>query len=117
MDSDKAYKERVGISVAKRLEEGIKKGLIDEDTASEIATFILNNIDKAQNSVQLIDFLEELSNKWPVFQQVLTIEQGEIAEEKDQQVAQQASDLIKNNQMDEALKMVRSNNEQSGGTQ
>ena len=117
MDPDKAYKERVGISVAKRLEEVIQKGMMDEDTASDVAAFVLDNIDKTQNSLEIVNFLEELSKKWPVFQQVLTLEQGQIAEKKSQDIAQQASDLIKNNQMDEALKMVQSNNDSTGGTQ
>lgn len=117
MDEYNAYKNRIGISVSKRLEEGIKNGAITEEEASKIATFILENIDKTKNTLEIVNFLEVLSQRWPVFQQVLTIEQGEIVAHNDERAAEQATELLKRNNIDAALKVVdAANNFQQGGT-
>src|SRR5258708_29100981 len=78
-----AYKEKMGERVTRRLSQGIKEKEVTEDQATEIAAYILDNIDKTSNSLEVLNFLTELAQKWPLFSQLLTIEHGQIIEKKE----------------------------------
>ncbi len=118
MNSDEAYKNKIGARLTKTLADALLKGEIIENEASEISTYILDNIDKAQDSSQLLSFLEELSNKWSIFNQILTLEQAVITEKKEDIAVQQAEILVKENKLDEALDVMENvthpDNQQKG---
>lgn len=106
MNPDEAYKSKIGERLTRTLADGVGKGEINEEEASEISTYILENIDKAENNLQLLSLLEELAKKWPVFEHILTLEQAEITDKKEDAAVQHAENLIKENKLDEALSVV-----------
>lgn len=118
MDPDKAYIEHTGIRLAKKLAEGLENGSVNEDEASEIATHILDNIDKADTSAKLLDFIEDLAEKWPLFKGILILEQSDINKQKEDSALQQASDLLKQNDVEGALNVAeQANNQKLGGNE
>lgn len=108
MDSYEAYKNKIGARVARALGEALLKGDITEEGASEIGIFVRDNIHKAKNSSELLDFLTDLSARWPIFDSILTIELGTITDRKEDVMVEQATTLIKENKIDEALSAVKS---------
>lgn len=118
MDPDKAYIEHTGIRLTKKLAEGLEQGVISEDEASEIATYILDNIDKSDTSAKLLDFIEDLAQKWPIFQGVLVLEQGEVNKQNEDSALQKASELIKQNDVEGALNVAeQATNQKTGGNE
>lgn len=115
MDSDKAYKKNIGARLTKKLAEALRQGVVNEDETSEIATYILDNIDNAENSVQLLEFMEKLAKKWPLFQGILVLEQGEVDKQKEDVALQQASELLKSNDIEGALDIAENANSSDTG--
>lgn len=108
MNPDETYKNNIGERLTKTLAEALSQGVVSEEEASSIANYILENIDKAQNSTQILDFLTELTQKWPIFDPTLTMELGEAMDKKEEGAVEKAENLIKENKIDEALKVAES---------
>lgn len=114
MDFDEARKNVVGERLARKVARALEDGTVTLEQLPEISSYILDNIDTITNHGQLMTFLTELSQKWPVFSNVLTMEQGEVQEKKEDQKIEQVENLIKENKIDEALKVAESATEQGG---
>lgn len=114
---DQAYKNKLGDRIARKLADALQNESVSEEEASVISAYILDNIDKAQNSSDLFAFLTNLSEKWPIFASVLTVEQGQIEEKKDEKTVEKVEELIKENKIDDALKVAESANKQNTGGQ
>lgn len=106
MEVDLVYKNKIGERLTRRLAKALKDGEITEQEMSTIASYILENINHAKDNAELIVFVEELSKKWPIFSQILVVEQREINEENKNQAIDQAECLMKENKIDEAIKVV-----------
>ncbi|HUV47131.1 MAG TPA: hypothetical protein VMW29_03275 [Candidatus Bathyarchaeia archaeon] len=106
MNFDTAHKDKIGKQLAISLAQGLKEGKITLKESPVISSYILDNIDKITDSSQLIEFLKKLSEKWPIFANTLTLEKGEVEEVEEEKTAKKATDLIKENKIDEALKTI-----------
>ncbi|MFI5265529.1 MAG: hypothetical protein ACHQT7_02175 [Candidatus Levyibacteriota bacterium] len=90
----------------------LEQGFIKEYGLGEIATFVLEKIDKVQSQQQLVEFLRELSNKWHFFSELLVIESGEIELAKEKSSIGEIEQLTKNGHLDEAIKLAKDSTEQ-----
>ena len=77
MNPNDAYKNKIGERLTRILLDALEKQEITEDEASEISTYILDNINKAKDNTALFDFLTNISTMWPIFSKVLAAEQEE----------------------------------------
>lgn len=96
----------LGAKLTRELGKAMEEKIVSEEEASEIASLILSKIDTLSYEEDLLNFLQEISNKWSFFSNVLVLEKGEIKEEKEDQVASKVENLIKNNKLEDALKMA-----------
>lgn len=115
MNPDEAYKNKIGERLTRILLDALEKQEISEDEASDISSYILDNINKAKDNVQLFDFLTTLAKTWPIFSKALATEQEEILNNKKEEAIGQASGLIKENKIDEAIKVVENATDQNKG--
>ena len=115
MNPNDAYKNKIGERLTRILLDALEKQEITEDEASEISTYILDNINKAKDNAALFDFLTNISTMWPIFSKVLAAEQEEKLNVKKEEAIGQASNLIKENKIDEAIKVVGNATDQSKG--
>lgn len=106
MDSYDAYKDKIGQRVTLRLEQAIKNQEVSEGEGSEISSYILDNIDLAKNNIEIFDFLEALAKKWPIFTSI-------IAADNEVKAVEEVQGLIKENKLDEALKVAENATDQS----
>ncbi|MCL4353719.1 hypothetical protein M1615_04660 [Patescibacteria group bacterium] len=128
MPFDEAYKNKIGERLTRRLAEAIKNQEIDQEKAVFLASYILSNLDGAQDNSQLADFVSGLSSEWPMFSRISTNsteqdhDQGnQIAGEKTEKTEDaigEISGLIKQNKIDEAISVAKLANDQTekGGT-
>jgi len=97
--------------VQRKILEQIVLSLEKEDLKTEdvpvISRFVLEKIDQIANEEQLTFFLNELSQKWPVFEGLLVIEKGKEKEKNDQIVASQVLELAKDGKIEEALSLAK----------
>lgn len=117
-DSFQAYKDKIGTRIAGILGESLSQGNLTEDQSDEIATYALENIDLAKTNVELLDFITNLSAKWPIFNSLLTPDQTQSSvsevspiQEKTDEIVHAAEDLAKENKIDEALQVAKTANE------
>lgn len=115
MNPDEAYKNKIGERLTKILLDALENGEVSEEESSNISTYILDNINKAKYNAALFDFLTTLSKTWPIFSKALATEQIEVLDNKKEEAIGQASDLIKENKIDEAIKVVENATGQDGG--
>lgn len=103
MDPNALFKNHIGTSLARRFADALAQEVITADQAAEIAEYVLENIDKAKNAAELVDFLEELCKKWPLFTPVLTMQQEAIVDTAEDKAVEKAEELLGQNKIDEAL--------------
>ncbi|MBI2430782.1 MAG: hypothetical protein HYV39_02100 [Candidatus Levybacteria bacterium] len=115
MGPDEAYKNKIGERVMRRVIEAFKNQEINENELSTICSYILDNIDNTKSNAELVDFLSDLSKKWPMFSQILIAEHGGVKEENEKQVIDQVSTLIKENKIEEAIQTAGDVTKQTGG--
>ena len=114
MDSLTSYKNRIGDRLTRRLIQAAEKGEVKDDEIPAISDYILENIDKAHDATQLLQFLDNLAAKWPIFSTLAVIEEGEKKVEDDEQKAQEVKGLLDEKKFDEALDVVKQANAGGG---
>jgi hypothetical protein len=115
MNPTSAYKDKIGLRLSRRMLHAFEDGEITEEELKDISSYILENIDKAQNNAELYEFLEAISAKWPIFQDVLIVENAETGEKKKGEVIEKVEDLIEQNKIDQALQVASQANDQIAG--
>lgn len=115
MNPDEVYKNKIGERLTGILLDALENGEIKEEESPEISSYILDNIHKAKNNVELLDFLTTISKRWPIFSKALVMEQNELSNNKKDEAIGQASSLIKENKIDEAIRVVESATDQNKG--
>lgn len=106
MNPNDAYKNKIGERITKILLDALEKQEVSEEDALDISTYILDNINKAKDNAALFDFLTTLAKTWPIFSKALAAEQEEMSNDKKEEAIGQASSLIKEDKIDEAIKVV-----------
>lgn len=122
MDTYEAYKDKIGIRIANIIGEGLLQLKITEEDAEQIGKYVLENIDLAKTNSELLDFVTNLSAKWPIFNSILTSsDQAQVplptvnpVQEKTDQIIHTAEDLLKENKIDEALQVAKTATEDPG---
>lgn len=87
---------------------GLKDGSILENDLFPIADFTLQKIDTLATEEQMVIFLSELAQKWPVFSKIHTYEKGKVLEQTENIAAQNVMDLAKEGKIDEAVDLAKS---------
>jgi hypothetical protein len=63
----------------------LEEGVMTTEESEDSSAFILEKLDAVQNGDQLISFLEELKNKWAVYENVYTGVKSKYAQSTDTQ--------------------------------
>ncbi|MBI3486441.1 hypothetical protein HY025_05905 [Candidatus Daviesbacteria bacterium] len=85
---------------------GLEKQQIQEKDLSRVADYVLANIDNIQNQEQMIKFVDEISLRWPIFENIREIERSMIKKTEEAEIAKQALNLIKSGKFHEAANLT-----------
>lgn len=107
MQLSQEQRDAIEKSIAELIIKGLREGLIQEEDLSPIGKFVLEKIDIIQTEEQMVAFLTELAQKWPLFSNILTIEKGKVTENSESQVAQNVLDLAKEGKIDQAVDLAK----------
>ncbi len=115
MAIDSVYRDKVGKDLTLRLTGVMEKEQITQEESRVIADVILTELDKVQTQEQMLQFLSALSQKWPFFSDVLTLEKGVAQIEEEGRETVKVEELIKENKIDEALETIKAATVAGGG--
>lgn len=102
------YRDAIGVKISLQLADLLESGRVKQAEAAEICKFVLEGVDKSQTQVEMVAFLAQLQKKWPYFENILQYERGMTEQAESQIEAKKIAELLKNNQIDEALKVTKS---------
>lgn len=107
VDQFQEHKKTLEKAIGEAIATALEKGNLSQEGLSEISDFILERIDKIQNHEELIKFVSDLSQKWPIFKNLELIEKGEAKEEAENTASQDVSNLLKGGKIDEAIDLAQ----------
>lgn len=87
--------------------DALEAGAIKEEDLKPIADYVLSKIDIIKNEDELIAFLEELASKWTFFLPIERFVEGQKQHTQEVKSVDQAQDLIKTGNIDEALQILK----------
>lgn len=102
------HREEIVQRLTRDLVEEMEKNGVSEADLPQIADFILEKIDKAQNHNELIALLDELSQKWPFFETVEQLERGEVKELIEDKVEKDLLTLAKAGRAEDVIRLAKS---------
>jgi len=108
MDFTQEHKDAIERKILEILANALDAGQIENEEAPDVARFVLDRIDKVTNQKELIEFLGELNEKWPVFSTLKEQGEGEIQDSVNEEVADGVELLIKHGKLEKALALVKS---------
>lgn len=106
MDDLEKRRAEIEEKIVGLIASSLENGSLDEDELSTVSNFVLERIDRIKNQKELIDFVSDLSQKWPVFKSIELIERGEIQEKVEDEATDDVSNLLKKGQIDEAIDLA-----------
>ena len=88
----------------------IDKEELTTDQAREITAFWLPRVKSITAEDALATLVEDLSARWPMFNSVVIIEQGEIRSEDEKKITEEVISLVKDGKIEEAVQLAKAAN-------
>lgn len=95
MDLDADHKNKIGSYLTRVLAQALKDGEISEEGASDAASKLLATVDTLRNQEELVAFLTQLSNRWPIFSNYLVIERSKLKEQTEEKNIEVIEEALK----------------------
>jgi len=122
MGPDEVYKNKLGARIANIIGEALIQLKITQEESEQMGRYVLENIDLAKTNSELLDFITNLSAKWPIFNSILTsddqasssVASSVQTQEKTDEIVHAAENLLKENKIDEALQVAKKATDNTG---
>lgn len=101
------YKEQVQGQILSIMSAALEANTLKTDQTPVIAGFVREKIEAVQTHVQLVEFLAELAQKWPIFASLGNMEMGRAIEAHKGEFTHGVIDKVKSGDIDGALKMAQ----------
>jgi hypothetical protein len=102
------------IELEKRITETILTNIENKtltlEQATEITDFWLAKMEDLENEEQLQNFVKEMAAKWPIFERILLVEQGDVQKQEEVKVADNVVSLVKEGNLEEAIDLAKTTN-------
>lgn len=102
------YKDQLQGKIVDTMIHAVETEQITEDTMSEIAAYVLDHMDTVIDKNTAVPFLQDLASHWNIFTMLFHLEQGEIQEQKEDEVTQDVLALLENGKIDNAIELAKS---------
>lgn len=108
MEFTKEQKEKIEGDIVETMSNALDAKTIQEEELTIIATYVLQKIDAIKNEEELAAFLKELSEKWPIFNQLYQVHSAVAHKEEEQQAVKNIENLMESGNIDGALAAAKS---------
>lgn len=103
----KEYKEEVEKNIVEVVIAELKGNNLEQSELPLIADFVLEKIDKIEKQDELLNFLQELSSRWPIFSKIEALEKGKVKDSEEDQVTRNVLNLAKTGKIEEAIDLAK----------
>lgn len=80
---------------------------LNADQTHLIANFVLERLQPVQNHAELVSFLTDLANRWPVFAPLGNMEMGKAIESHKEDLTKDVLTKVKSGDIEGALEMAK----------
>lgn len=102
-----AYKEQIQGQILSIMTTGLESNSLHTTQIPLIAGFVREKIETVATHTQLVAFLAELAQKWPVFAPLGNMEMGKAIEAHKGQLTDDVMNKVKSGDIDGALEMAQ----------
>lgn len=113
MDLSPQHKIDIEKKVVEAIATALENDILTTEEMPEVSSFILDRSAAISTHDQMLEFLRELSAKWPFFSNILVLESGEVQHKSEEKTSLDVVELTKAGKIEEALSLAKSANEQS----
>jgi len=110
MDALQAKKAELEKRLVGVILQEVGKETINLNQAKEMTSFWLAKVGSLTSEEELLNLVKEMAVKWPIFDGVVLVEQGNIQKDEEVKVADDVTSLIKNGKIEEALGLAKATN-------
>lgn len=100
-------KEEVQKIILREISDGLKNGKLTADETTKIASFVNEKVRLINDRNELLVFLKDLADRWPIFNNIYQVEKGKEEQKEDVQAVIRAEELIKEGRLDEAIMVAK----------
>lgn len=108
MDQLQNHKKEIETQIVETMISALENEKITESESSEIAAFVLDRIDAVTTTQEMTTFLQDLAAKWEIFGSLLFLEQADLKERVEDEVAAGVLLLAEHGKLDDAIRLARS---------
>lgn len=108
MPQPQTYQEKLEEEIVNLLIDALEKEEITEETMSIISGYVLDHVTSVTDNKSAIAFLEVLTEKWKMFEPLLTLEKSILQEQVEDEVADGVLLLLEHGKLDSAIKLAKS---------
>lgn len=107
MNLTKEQKDILASDVVRTMIHALEEQKLQLDDMSIIADFILQGIDSIQTQEQLAQFMGELAQRWPIFENISLVEKGKVEDKMEDRALEQVLTMTKNGDIEGALALAK----------
>lgn len=107
MEFTAVEKQELEQKIVDIITSSLEQKKVTEDELSPISTYVLNNIDTIKDREGLLYFLEQLSARWAIFDDLYELEKGGDKKKEDDQAVKNIEGLIESGNLDQALAVAK----------
>lgn len=107
MDQFPAYRKHIEQQIVDTVTEHLEKNKISTEDARQMSVFVLDHIDTITSHPQLIQFLRQMAQKWPIFGPVYEIERGFQQRAHESKAAKAMANLLRLGRVKNAISMAK----------
>ena len=97
------YRTQIERRILEVLAKGLEQKQLTAEDSTSVAQFILDHLDHVQNHQQLIQFLDSLAKRWPIFVEIGNIELAKAIEGNKEAVTIKMEQLVHQGNIQGAL--------------
>lgn len=102
------YQEKLEEKIVNLLIDALEKKEITEETMSVISGYVLDHVTNVIDNQSAIIFLEDLTQKWKMFEPILLLEKSILQGQVEDEVADGVLLLLQHGKLESAIKLAKS---------
>ncbi len=107
MEFTKSKKQELEKAIVDVCIGALENQRMSDEQMGEVSSFVLSQIDLIKTQDEILVFLENLSERWGIFKNLLDIEKGEGEVAKEKNAISSVEKYIKQGKIEEALKVAK----------
>ncbi|MGH7203906.1 MAG: hypothetical protein ACREHC_05675 [Candidatus Levyibacteriota bacterium] len=110
-------KKKLEESIVEIMIQAVENKTINEDDMADISSYVLETIDAISDKESFKAYIHDLASQWVIFKPIEIMEEAELKEKIEDEVAQGVLVLLEHGKIDNAIKLAQSVTHAQNSTQ